>query len=374
MKRTDIYIIEILMLFIYVFSKIFLSSNVFILEYFDIIFYTIFFIVILAFLGLNRNKNYLKRISIRYMIVLLLIYLIVIYLLGCFTGFTRSVYSHSLKSILVNIIPIGFVVLFQELIRSSVANQSKINKRPIILLTIFYIIMDIVNIAVHSNLNNFYLIFDFICITVIPTIAKQFVYSYITYHIDFVPVLLYSLSFSIAPYILPIFPALGSFIRASLLLIFPFIVYIVMKKIVTYREKARQKMKPYLAKLITIPSIMFLTLIIILVSGVFDYKMIAIGSDSMNPVYAKGDAVIYQKMSGKDVKEGDILVFNTGMNVVTHRVIDIEIDRGELYFRTKGDNNPTPDNTLVREKDVLGVVKYIVKYIGKPTVWLNETF
>ena len=45
-----------------------------------------------------------------------------------------------------------------------------------------------------------------------------------------------------------------------------------------------------------------------------------------------------------------------------------------MFFFIIGDNNETVDANLVDEENVLGTVKYIVKYIGYPTVWLNERF
>ena len=45
-----------------------------------------------------------------------------------------------------------------------------------------------------------------------------------------------------------------------------------------------------------------------------------------------------------------------------------------IYYQTKGDNNKNVDSVLIDSKDVLGTVKYIVKYIGNPTIWMQETF
>ena len=102
--------------------------------------------------------------------------------------------------------------------------------------------------------------------------------------------------------------------------------------------------------------------------------MIAIGSDSMNPIYYKGDAVIYKKTEIKNIKEKDILVFNYNGTIITHRVKKIIIKNDRIYYQTIGDNNKNVDSVLIDSKDVLGTVKYIVKYIGNPTIWMQETF
>ena len=134
------------------------------------------------------------------------------------------------------------------------------------------------------------------------------------------------------------------------------------------------KVRGYFFKIMVIPLIAFLLVIIFLVSGLFSYKMIAIGSDSMNPIYYRGDAVIYQKTDAQNIKKGDILVFEYNSSVITHRVVNIINNGGTLYFQTKGDNNEKADLELVNEDNVLGKVRYIVKYVGYPTVWLNEKF
>ena len=43
-------------------------------------------------------------------------------------------------------------------------------------------------------------------------------------------------------------------------------------------------------------------------------------------------------------------------------------------FRTKGDANDQVDNTLIREKDVIGVLRYRIRYIGLPSIWVQELF
>ena len=63
-------------------------------------------------------------------------------------------------------------------------------------------------------------------------------------------------------------------------------------------RKENQKLTGLNTGFITIPIIIVLLTIIILVSGIFGYKMIAIGSNSMIPVYEKGDAIIYEKVDG----------------------------------------------------------------------------
>ena len=152
----------------------------------------------------------------------------------------------------------------------------------------------------------------------------------------------------------------------------PFIIYIIIKKWINYNNKGTKDFA--IVKIIGIPILIFSLLIVILTSGIFKYQLIAIASDSMNPIYYRGDAVIYEKVNVGEIKEGDILVFTKNSSIITHRVIKVINDNDTLKFQTKGDNNENVDFDYTDENQVLGIVKYIVKYVGLPTVWFNETF
>ena len=76
-----------------------INSFPYMVNYFDCIVFFILFISFYFLYGLRRSKNYLENISIRYIIILLLSYVLVIYMLGFFMGFSKSVYSLNLISI-----------------------------------------------------------------------------------------------------------------------------------------------------------------------------------------------------------------------------------------------------------------------------------
>lgn len=374
-KYKDLYIIEILILVLYLFGKFLIINNYFfLLQYFDLIFYLLLFVFLYFKYGIARDNNYLTKISVRYVIISLLSYILIIYGFGLFTGFTKSIYDISFLGVIRNVFPVILSVIFRELIRFSVAYNSKKDIKPFVLLTIIYIVIDILNLSFGSSFATFYQIFQFVCLIVLPAIAKQMLLSYITYNINYIPSMIYSLAFEVAPFVLPIYPDLGDYLNAVIGLLFPFLVFFAIKKLVNYKEKTVIKVRGYFFKIMVIPLIAFLLVIIFLVSGLFSYKMIAIGSDSMNPIYYRGDAVIYQKTDAQNIKKGDILVFEYNSSVITHRVVNIINNGGTLYFQTKGDNNEKADLELVNEDNVLGKVRYIVKYVGYPTVWLNEKF
>ena len=372
-KIKKLYIAESIMLLIYFLLKIIISKHyIFMLSYFDLLFYFFAFLFFYLNYGIPRNKNYLKQISVRYVIMAILAYILIIYGLGCFTGFTRNAFDGNWLSLLGVCIILLTAIYFRESIRYIIANHTKKKIGPYIYFTIILIVFDLYSALIGSTFSTAYQIFTFTCVTVLPNIARHLLSSYVTYKISYTPSIIFNMSFALAPYVLPIFPDLGDYMNSILGILFPLIIYLTLRKWIHYKEKKSIRISKYVLRWFGIPILLFSIVLVILVSGIFSYQLIAIGSDSMNPIYYKGDAVIYERKKAEEIKEGDILVFSNNYQVITHRVTRIIEEGNTKYFQTKGDNNNSVDAELVPSTNVLGTVKYIVKYIGYPTVWFNE--
>ena len=76
-----------------------------------------------------------------------------------------------------------------------------------------------------------------------------------------------------------------------------------------------------------------------------------------------GRVMINEKVAkaSTDVKVGDVISFfdpaGNGTSIVTHRVIEIVEEDGEILFRTRGDNNNTEDKELVPAENLVGIYK-----------------
>lgn len=81
-------------------------------------------------------------------------------------------------------------------------------------------------------------------------------------------------------------------------------------------------------------------------------------TDSMYPDIKSGDLIFATTVDASDVKKGDVISFYAPQDnyetVWTHQVIDIVEQDGELYFQTKGVNNPTADAKLVPADKLVG--------------------
>jgi len=100
---------------------------------------------------------------------------------------------------------------------------------------------------------------------------------------------------------------------------------------------------------------------------------------SMEPTLQSGSLMMIDPVDPKDVKEGDIIVFNvTPMvrdyynypPVIAHRVKKVYTERG-LTFRTKGDNTGE-DPFAVRPEDIRGAVGKQYAYLGFPFLFLQS--
>lgn len=334
------------------------------------------FWILLCFLSLimlkyPKDNSLYKKNANKMVIISIMSTLLVSYLLGFFVGFGKNGYIASFDVFIKAVTPILLIKVSREVIRYVIAKNSTFKKLPIILITIAFIVIEI--ISAYTPFMDAEHIFYFVSVTVLPCIAENMLCSYLAYNFGLDTTLLYVIPYSIYPYVLPYIPTLGNYINSVLFVLLPFILYMLTIKIVRYQNKEKVSLKQNTKNLFTIPIIVFLATLAILVSGFLRYKLIAIATDSMNPVFYRGDGIIYENIKYiENVEVGDILVFMNSGKIITHRVLGIvDTPEGRVY-KTKGDNNDTYDSFDVYEKDGLGVVKYVIKYIGFPTVWFSE--
>ena len=88
----------------------------------------------------------------------------------------------------------------------------------------------------------------------------------------------------------------------------------------------------------------------------------------------KGDAIIFEKYTNQELKEGEVIIFYKENVVTIHRIQDIQVLNGEKIYYTKGDYNEQQDKGYRKDKDIIGQVKFRLIYTGWPTLWVNELF
>lgn len=124
-------------------------------------------------------------------------------------------------------------------------------------------------------------------------------------------------------------------------------------------------------QIITAVLLIFLGIVLVLALCFTDYKMLVVGSNSMNDYLAKGDIIIAYKDDFSNLEVGDVIVFKHENVDVIHRIVEIK-NEDEIVLSTKGDNNEVADGWNIKEDDYIGKVIFKVKCLGYPTVWINE--
>jgi signal peptidase I len=102
--------------------------------------------------------------------------------------------------------------------------------------------------------------------------------------------------------------------------------------------------------------------------------------------FERGDILVIQGVNSvSDISVGDVLIIDRGPGVtpLTHRVVEIWEENGEVVLRTKGDNNPisydyfleggkiVPGDYPITPNQILGKVVFVIPKLGYISLWLQ---
>ncbi len=100
-------------------------------------------------------------------------------------------------------------------------------------------------------------------------------------------------------------------------------------------------------------------------------------TDSMYPEIEAGDLIICHTAEASEIKDGDVVAFfdpaGNGSSIVTHRVLEVTEQDGDLAFRTKGDANNTEDKMLVPAENLVGVYQSRIPGAGNIAMFMQST-
>lgn len=96
---------------------------------------------------------------------------------------------------------------------------------------------------------------------------------------------------------------------------------------------------------------------------IFGVYPLIVESNSMSPIFCKGDLIFSKPLNPGEVVVGDIIsfenIYSNKRQIVTHRINNIFYENGVKKFTTKGDSNSYNDAISLDSNFILG------KYIGK---------
>lgn len=327
--------------------------------------------------GFAKSRKITKDLTLQLIIIFSLVYYFLIYMCGLKLGFLENAYSLKITSILINIITTGMLIITQEVFRYSYIRVNNKTKN-LVLITLLFIAFDIIVGISSYRFNNSEHIFEALGLLILPSISKEILCTYLALKSSSLVSTTYRFFHEVIIYILPIIPAFSTYLQSVIWISFPIIILLIIdQQLEKYEKNKSTKMISRKSSYVYLPIILCLMLLVSLASGIFKYKMIAIGSNSMVPAIYKGDAVILREISKEEylrLEKGDILAFSYDNKVIVHRIDEVKIETDTVKIITKGDANNNKDNYKISYSDIVGVVNLKIPYIGLPTVWVRETF
>ena len=100
--------------------------------------------------------------------------------------------------------------------------------------------------------------------------------------------------------------------------------------------------------------------------SILGFRQYVVSTGSMEPEYNIGDLIVIRETTKEEIKIGDVInyISETGIDTITHRVVDIIQKDGQTYYKTKGDNNNSVDPELVNYSQVKGILVFKISKLG----------
>lgn len=338
-----------------------------------------FWIGLAIFLNFSIPKVYerkrLKKEIVSYILIASFSFIIIYMISGLFVTFGKNPYSTTLKGYMINLWISYSIIVAKEYIRYLLINNvyDKDKTFIAILISSVYVVLDLgINRFISSEHISTLMIIKLISQVLLPSIAKNTLFSYIAMYSDFYPAIIYEFITNTYMWISPILPNSPWIITVVIEAIIPIIVYSYIRytKIRSDLFKSRQRLINSDPRGL-IPIVGVVVLATWFALGIFPVLPVAIASASMEPEIYIGDVAIIKKATPNDIEVGDVIQYQMEGYTVVHRVIQKKQSGGNVTFITKGDNNNSPDFNPVREEQLIGKVIYKIKYIGYPAIWLH---
>ena len=300
------------------------------------------------------------------------IYILVFYIMGFYFGFYKAPLTFGFTAIMFYIIPLTIVIISSEYIRSKLISQKgKFTKAATFISMVLVDLIIYTRVYNVKNLNDFLEIIGFV---LFASISCNLLYNYISNRYGDKPVIVYRLITVLYAYIIPIIPNVYVFFKSFLRMLYPYIMYVILENTysksnfaVAYKDKKRSILST--AILVSI-----MAAVTMLISCQFRFGILVIGSESMTGAINKGDAVVYEQYKEQKLDEQQVVIFEKDDILVVHRIIRIKNVNGEYRYYTKGDANQKEDDSYITSKDIVGVTKFRIQYIGYPSLWMRDIF
>lgn len=302
------------------------------------------------------------------------------FLLGVFLGkLSATPYDISPKGVFYNILSLVPALWAREQIRAyGIGTVFRKKRNPVlgaVLITFLFAVIEI-NYDRAASLRDTAAVFIYIARDVVPVILKSMVLSFLVYYGGAGSGIIYSLTAAVFQRVFPFLPSLSWLADSALGIAFPVLYSLFLLE--KYQQLAGERMEreeEHVAGygLALGASVIFAWF----VAGVFPVYPSVVLTGSMEPGIFPGDAILIRKLSEEkeiyQLKTGDVINFKRDNITITHRILEVKTDEaGNVSFRTKGDNNKSPDSELVKPNDINGTVLTAVPKVGIPVLLMKS--
>lgn len=357
-------------------------------EYLQIITLGIALLVSWWLLGWAQPRAREGRLATMLVVLAALVFQVVWFvLLGMKLGFVQNVYIWNGQSWLNVFLPVILAITLEEVLRGQMVARGHESKLALILTTLVLVALEVIWIVPVYNLAVVKDWFDLLVLVAMPGLLKGALLTYIAYEYDYRANVAYRLIMELPTYLLPILPNVNQYLTVMFAIALVIVLAYLMMKIHTTKaqpaETAPTRPEPdgkkacwRVAKYVALGLVTLLVVTYVgLMSGLFKYHLLAIGSGSMEPNISVGDMILVERTDDYgEIKEGDVLVYQHGNVVMVHRLVERTEQNGGYYFKTQGDANESADSWWVNQGEVIGVARGRIAAFGYPTLWLNELF
>ena len=324
--------------------------------------------------NLQRYQNVNDKII--YTILVMVAYYIAYFSLGFFYGYSNNPYSQKINAIIENIVFIIGLALLQEYTRYRLINKNK-SIILLIIISIFFTLFSIEFLKFPYYFRNVESGIEYVFGELLIILIKSFLLTYLALNGGMKLNFIYAIISNLGIIFMPILPKLNWFISCVLEIVTALIIFLIVRYFNNYRSKTIERKEiTKLNPIKAIPVVILLTIFTLFVAGLLPYKPVAVMSNSMVPIFSRGDIIIIKKIKEEDVKyleEGQIIEYKvaSGSSIV-HRIQKVDYTGAQKVFTTKGDNNVSADSEKVQESQVKGIVTMVIPYIGYPSVYFSQ--
>jgi len=302
---------------------------------------------------------------------------------GLLVGFGKSPYSHTISSILINIVFVFSMLFGLEVSRAYLIKKGTAARRNITLtLGLVTLLFVIISIApgdfVVLNFSNPAEAVKFLGETLIPLLAMGLFASYLAYLGGALPAIGYIGVIRTFEWFSPFLPNLDWALAALIGTIGPAIGFLMIQNSIQLthgRHPRRVIRKNIRDPALSWTGVAIISLLLVFFSfGYLGVQPTVIYSGSMSPSLEVGDMVIISETTTSEIKIGDIIQFqNTNNSIPTvHRVKEINTEKNTKIFITKGDANQKQDATPVYPEQIMGKQIGVIPKVGWIPIIIKE--